>query len=314
MTLRWHALARLHACTPAAWASFRVSQPNRPSLPCSRREALIQELRDAFLALADTSAANQAALPGFEARIRELHAALEAAGDSGLATVTASQLASGSSQKQPQRIKEDAGSPTGPDGEQWAIPAVRPAASPSAVQRPAAGGRLKSALKQPQPSSVSWSPARRSAGRSADPPAAGQASSRAATCLRPTAAPGPHPVQQQEQPQEWQPDDGLAEYEAAEMAQCAQPQPRSSNGPAAYMQAAALIPAAAPQPRSRPASAMPAPHRAAGDVAPRPASVPSSPQRLRPGSPQHSRPGSPSLPQVSGQLFDCPAWACSWNR
>ena len=270
--------------------SSSIHPPPSAHLSAACREALIQELRDAFLALADTSAANQAALPEFEARIRELHAALEAAGDSGLASVAAGQLAAGQASplKQPRGAKahdgadqEDEGSPS----ERWAIPA----AHRSAAQPAPAGGRLKSALKQPQPSSASWSPARPAAGRRADQSVAAQASRRTAVS-RPAIAPGLHlqPAQQQEE-EEWQPDDGLAVYEAAEAAQRAEALP-SSSGPAA--QGAAPAADAAPQPCSRPASAVPVPHRAAGGTAPHPASRSSSPQR--------SRPGSPSPAQVSG--------------
>ena len=284
-----------------------------PTFPAACREALIQELRDAFVALADTSAANQAALPEFEARIRELHAALEAAGDSGLASLSlspaAGQLAAGqaSPQKQPRGAKvhggadeEDEGSP----GERWAIPAART----SAAQPAPAGGRLKSALKQPRPSSASWSPARPAAGRRADQSVAAQASGRTAVS-RPATAPGLHlqPAQQEEE-KEWQPDDGLAVYEAAEVAQRAQSLP-SSSGPAA--QGAAPAADAAPQPCSRPASAVPVPHRAAGSTAPHPASRSSSPQRSRPGSPQRSRPGSPSPAQVSGIVLPFAGFAAA---
>lgn len=225
------------------------------------REALIQELRDAFLGLADAAPDGDAPARAaqFEARIRELHAALEAAGDT---------QGSPGAWPSPQLVS----APGSGSSEQWAIAAVRPAAalpeatagpaSPRAAPLPAQRNlntrQLKSALKRPAAGSGSWTPAR--PGAQAAAPAAQQP-------LRPGSArpvgkltvdggqapqlarPGTAPIQQegrpQQQPQQqecspvahqaaprrrWQADDGLAQYEALpavheEQARCKTPRP-----------------------------------------------------------------------------------------
>lgn len=221
------------------------------------REALIQELRDAFLGLAESSthsnAPQQAAQ--FEAHIRELHAALEAASDSpGPGTTPVSGAA---------------------HSEQWAITAVRTVASPQASPRSAASSPrqqqqqqppfqrrpissvLKSALKHQRPSSsCGWSPARPGANQGAAAPAGTAAAGAertprppsarpACSAVLPLAQPGatPRPCtapsagQQQEQGRArgmdaeqakrhpWQADDALAEYESMEQARCKTPRP-----------------------------------------------------------------------------------------
>lgn len=267
-----------------------------PTAPHPLREALIQELRDAFLALADASVANQAALPEFEARIRELHAVLGATGDSELACVADAQLAArqASPHKGPQHAKQhsggegEGGSPSD-GGKRWAIPAVRRVAAEPAVQQQGAGARLKSALKQPRPGSAS--PAKPAARQGGGQPAAAQTGGRS-SFPRPATAPGPRPRQQQLQ---WQPDEGLAEWEEAE--EQAQHGMRAAACSTAVQAADPSLQQQAPsgavaQPHSRPASAVPVPHSMAGAPGARPPSQPSSPQR--------SRPGSPSPAQVSG--------------
>lgn len=225
------------------------------------REALILELRDAFLGLAGAApgggAPAQAAL--FEARIRELHAALEAAGDS---------PGSLSACSSPQR----GSAPGSGSSEQWAIHAVRPAVAPTdsapapasprvlspPAQRQLSSGPLKSALKRPASGSGSWAPAR-SGAKAATPagqpqrPGSARLDGRVANLdCQPTgqARPGTAPNWQEGLPQQqlqaetleegspaaqqaaprcrWQADDGLAEYEALpavheEQARCGTP-------------------------------------------------------------------------------------------
>ncbi|KAL4442948.1 hypothetical protein ABPG77_008439 [Micractinium sp. CCAP 211/92] len=225
------------------------------------REALIQELRDACLCLAeagqDSDAPSHAAQ--LEARVRELHAALEA---------------TGASQGSPSYCCSPrlAPAPGSDSSGRWAITAVRPTAavtdtasapaSPRAVPLPAKhqsnSGPLKSALKRPAAASTAWTPARPSA-HAAVPVARqllrpgsarladnrlnedGQAPQQARSDTAPTpreALPqqqphqreGSPPAQQAASGRRWRADNGLAEYEALpppheEQARCDSPRP-----------------------------------------------------------------------------------------
>jgi hypothetical protein len=158
---------------------------------CCCREALIRELRDACLCVADAPASSTAAqqLAEMEGRVRELHAALEAASGQGPAIL------------QQAAKPEDSPAPGTPrDSNSWAIAALRPAPAEAPAAAPAArsiAAKLKTALRQPQgsrPASPAQQP--RSAPTTAD--AAGRQPPATSAGLG-----------------QWPVDDGLAEFEAA---------------------------------------------------------------------------------------------------
>lgn len=144
------------------------------------REALILELRDALLGLADVPAhlaAPQRAAQ-FEARIRQLHAALEAAGDG----VSAPQQAS----------KGKADAAAGAAAKEWAIAAVRP----EPERRQPVIGKPSSPVKQPAETQPT----------AAHP---GSGCGATASCASNHAGVPGSPRQRQRR---WQPDDGLVAH------------------------------------------------------------------------------------------------------
>lgn len=236
-----------HTCPAVAAGLLPPAMHSIPrASPCVCREALIRELRDACLCLAEAGQDSdaQSSAAQLEARVRELHAALEAAGASrgSPSTCCSPRLAHAPDRDSP---------------EQWAIMAVRPTAaltdtasnpaSPRAMPLPAqhqsTSGPLKSALKRPPAASSSWAPARPSAhaavpaarqllrpgsARLADncPIEDGQApqQARSDTAHTPREAlpqqqphqrEGSPPAQQATSGRWWRADDGLAEYEAS---------------------------------------------------------------------------------------------------
>ncbi|PSC71599.1 hypothetical protein C2E20_5054 [Micractinium conductrix] len=296
------------------------------------REVLIQELRDAFLGLAE-AAAHSDATAELESRIRGLQAALEAAGADGLPAARGLQAAleAAGAGRELAVIKEGQGgrsslNGTGESGGSWAIGALRPEASappssgPAHTPRRASASPLKSALKQQQrPSSSGWSPARTSSGGAAPAPAPRPASARpgvshAASVGLPAAPQRPStasaiPQQQQQvqqqavqQQRQWQADDGLAEYE--EQARCKTPRPFSAaaSSEAAPQQGLVMPTASILLPRE--GSSLP---RA---MAARPASAPLN-GPWRPPSPQPARPGSPPLPGSTSRPFSPSQWTAN---
>ena len=313
-------------CLPSHPPSLLCDPPVvlSPRHCCCCREVLIQELRDAFLGLAE-AAAHSDATAELESRIRGLQAALEAAGADGLPAARGLQAAleAAGAGRELAVIKEGQGgrsslNGTGESGGSWAIGALRPEASappssgPAHTPRRASASPLKSALKQQQrPSSSGWSPARTSSGGAAPAPAPRPASARpgvshAASVGLPAAPQRPStasaiPQQQQQvqqqavqQQRQWQADDGLAEYE--EQARCKTPRPFSAaaSSEAAPQQGLVMPTASILLPRE--GSSLP---RA---MAARPASAPLN-GPWRPPSPQPARPGSPPLPGSTSRPF-----------
>eukprot|EP00887_Chlorella_sp_A99_P002813 scaffold6.g2813.t1 len=193
------------------------------------RETLIQELRNAFLGLADSgpgqAGAQQHAAAEYEGRIRQLHAALDSAG----------------SQQQQQQQAHAAEAVAAPEA--WAIPAVRQPAAEQADSSSQGKPAVKRALKReghtarppgrrPPSNSVPASP------QASPPQQPGHAAARPSTAAR---LPGPQtcgaaagggqgsPVPERR----WQPDDGLAAFEdgeAQEQQRCRTPRPFQSCG------------------------------------------------------------------------------------